>query len=88
MTEIGPRIVRCFFLRKDRRSQKRYPEDLRVVVKYAQSALCREKLLAPHVSAEVEENCQRCDNCLKTPKTNRGERKRPVDVDVFLEATH
>lgn len=81
---------RCslLFLRKDRRSQRRDPEDLRAVVKYAQSALCREKLLAPHVSIEIEEDCHRCDNCLKMPKTARVEKRAPVDLDVFLEATH
>jgi|GEM_PF-4582457 len=80
--------TRCalLYLRKDKRTQKRDPEDLRQVTKYAQSAMCRSILLSRHMGVDGED-CQRCDNCLKTPKSRPVEEKKPVDLDALLEAS-
>lgn len=80
--------TRCalLYFRKDKRTQKRDPEDLRQVVKYAQSAMCRIQLLARHQAARVSE-CHRCDNCLKTPKSRPVEHKPRIDLDALFEAS-
>jgi ATP-dependent DNA helicase RecQ len=79
---------RCalLYLRKDKRTQKRDPEELRKVVKYAQSAMCRTQLLARHEGGDAPE-CHRCDNCLKTPKSRPVEEKKRIDLDAIFEAS-
>ena len=80
--------TRCalLFLRKDKRTQKRDPEDLRQVTKFAQSAMCRSVLLARQMGRDAED-CHRCDNCLKTPKAKGPIEKQRIDLDAILEAS-
>lgn len=83
------RPTRCalLYLRKDKRTQKRDPEELRQVTKYAQSAMCRSVLLARHMGIGLVEECHRCDSCLKTPKSKPIEEKKRIDLDAILDAS-
>lgn len=81
--------ARCvlLYLRRDKRTQKRDEGEARQVTVYAQSAMCRTKLLSRYAgSTEGDEHCGRCDNCLKTHKHNRREEKKTLDLDELFEA--
>jgi ATP-dependent DNA helicase RecQ len=80
--------ARCALLyyRKDKRTQKRDLENQRQVVKYAQSAMCRVQLLA-RPSGDIVPACQRCDNCLRTPKSRPIAEKTRIDLDALFEAS-
>ncbi len=79
--------ARCslLYLRKDKRVQKRDLQDMRKVVMYAQSSMCRAILLARQMG-ERAGNCHRCDNCLKTHRPTPTFEKKPIDLDALLEA--
>lgn len=81
--------TRCALLyyKRDKRTQKRNPEDLREVIKYGQSSMCRTIWLGRFAKNRSIETCQRCDNCLRTPKTKPVEEKKRIDLDAILEAS-
>lgn len=72
------------YLRRDKRTQKRDLNEERQVTVYAQSAICRSKLLARYHGGAEGEDCQRCDNCLKTPKSRSLEEKKRIDLDELF----
>lgn len=81
---------RCalLFLRKDRRAQRGNLEDLKPIMVYAQSAMCRLRLLAKHQSVStIADNCRQCDNCLRSPKVMPLQREEKLDLDKIFEAS-
>ncbi|NJM09739.1 MAG: hypothetical protein HC883_02245 [Bdellovibrionaceae bacterium] len=82
--------ARCIllYLRKDKRTQKRDQDEMRQVIVYAQSAMCRTKILSRHIGNFFgPEYCHHCDNCLKMPKSRSVEDKKRIDLDAILEAS-
>jgi len=82
--------ARCIllYLRKDKRSQKRDEDELKQVIVYAQSAMCRTKILSRYIgNMSGQEFCNRCDNCLRTRKSRPVEEKKRIDLDAILEAS-
>ncbi len=86
-TDGEPTRCSLLFLGKDKRAQKRDAEAMKLVTRYAQSALCRSVLLAKHLGIENAEACHRCDNCLKTPKSQPKLESQRIDLDALVEAS-
>ena len=76
------------YLRSYEQRRANEQQRLEVVMRYAQSTLCRMRYLRNYLGDNTEDDCGRCDNCRE--RATRGQRqplRRRVRIGVPLETT-